>query len=592
MCEKPTRRPETVNDIPIIVACSNLVVMVCWLPVLAEKQSYLHSVLAGRQMAHLFSRQIASRLPRLHGLKPGLTSTKCKITKMPRRKGQQEPVDIDFTLRRVFGKRSFRPVQREVIEATIAGHDVFLQAATSFGKSLCFQLPAVVGYGITVVVSPLVALMSNQVAALLSTGIPTSTINSNTTWEQRKVIIADLKCGHPHTKLLYVTPELCQTDNFRNILVTIHQQGQLSRVAVDEAHCISEWGHDFRPAYKALAWFKTRLILPSVPIIALTATATERVRKDIVSSLQLNPDTTKFFSTTTARPNLHYEVRYFSEANPQGPDEQFTDLLNWLKAIRDRRAVSQGPTDNLSPVSGIIYVPTRIAADSLASRLTESSIGATAYHAGLPAHDRASIQTRWANTAASSGPSPNNPPFPSPIPDFSLIVATTAFGMGIDAPHVRFVVHYGLPRGFEAFVQEAGRAGRDSKAAVNRVYYSREERDRVLYRISRDIATEANRQPPHPKSTPNSKGHSEARLKSFRKVVEYCESVTRCRHALIGEYFDDAEKPMCDFACDFCREGGSVLRRRMEKGLATEEEVFEFSQREVQRDGGGGAWDD
>ncbi|KAF7508249.1 hypothetical protein GJ744_009394 [Endocarpon pusillum] len=521
------------------------------------------------------------------------------------RKGK-EPVDLDFTLRRVFGKQSFRPVQREVISATIEGHDVFLQAATSFGKSLCFQLPAVIGSGITVVVSPLLALMTNQIDAARDRGIPTETISTSTTYTERKRIETDLKCGHPYTRLIYVTPELCATQNFRKLLTTIHQQGQLTRIAIDEAHCISEWGHDFRPAYKELRWFKQTLILPSVPVIALTATATPRVREDILTSLGLDPrsssegGTTKFFSTTTARPNLHYEVRYFSESSPHhsSGDDLFPNLLNWLTSISSRRStrlhyLHQHSPDNitstdLTPISGIIYVPFRSTTESLSARLTSNNITASAYHAGLDPTTRQTVQEAFIR--------PHQPPdlqtAQTVAGSFNIIVATTAFGMGIDAPSVRFVVHYGVPRGFEAFVQESGRAGRDGKAASCVVFYTREERDRVLYRVSLDVNRELNK-----RGNRNNQGgegggvgkaQAEARMKSLQKAIEYCECTSRCRHELISEYFAAGAtgtgglegETKCDFACDYCKEGRQKLRKRMERGLADEEAAFEFSQRE------------
>src|SRR5438874_3986956 len=348
-----------------------------------------------------------------------------------------ERVDVDFTLRRVFGKKSFRPLQREVITAAIEGHDVFLQAATSFGKSLCFQLPASVATGITVVVSPLLALMANQINAARALGIPTESISSNTPKSERNRIVSDLKCGHPETRLLYVTPELCAMDHFRKLLNTIHTQGQLIRVAIDEAHCVSEWGHDFRPAYKELSWLKRTLILPSVPIIALTATATPRVRNDIVQCLGLNPlispsqaagapgKTTKFFSTTTARPNIHYEVRYFSESCPrhESGNDLVANLVSWLTAISTRRArllASACQPLDLTPICGIVYVSLRAEAENVACRLSTSSITAAAYHAGLDADTRSCVQTTFLH-----------PPIPSLesartlAGSFNIIVATT-----------------------------------------------------------------------------------------------------------------------------------------------------------------------
>jgi RecQ family ATP-dependent DNA helicase len=514
-----------------------------------------------------------------------------------------EKVDIDFTLRRVFRKKAFRPLQREVITAAIEGHDVFLQAATSFGKSLCFQLPASVATGITVVVSPLLALMTNQINAARALGIPTESISSNTPQSERNRIVSDLKCGHPETRLLYVTPELCTMDHFRKLLNTIHSQGQLIRVAIDEAHCISEWGHDFRPAYKELGWLKRTLILPSVPIIALTATATPRVRDDVVKCLGLNPlisptqaagtpcKTTKFFSTTTARPNIHYEVRYFSESSPRDSsgDDLFTNLVAWLTSIATRRAQlltalssSQlqlpNPPDR-TPICGIIYVALRATAENLAARLASSSITAVAYHAGLEPAIRERVQTTFLH-----------PPIPS-LQDactlagsFNVIVATTAFGMGIDAPGVRFVVHYGLPRGLESFVQESGRAGRDGKAASSVVLYTREERDRVRFRVAQDVAKELNKKVGVTgKAAERAIAQAQARAKaeSLEKAIEYCEETNKCRHKIISTYFGDGEMPVCDYACDFCKEGAVALKKRKERGLATDEAAMGFTQRET-----------
>ncbi|OAX78330.1 hypothetical protein ACJ72_07365 [Emergomyces africanus] len=332
---------------------------------------------------------------------------------MTLRQNKRPPIDIDFTLRRVFGKKAFRPLQREVIEAAIEGHDVFLQAATSFGKSLCFQLPAIVGHGVTVVVSPLLALMVDQVAALEANGIPVATINSTTPLTKRREIVKDLLSGHPIIRLLYVTPEFCQTDSFRRNLQTVHLQGELARIAIDEAHCVSEWGHDFRPAYKELSWFRRELRRPFVPITALTATATARVRSDIISLLGLDPMTLKKFSTGSARPNIHYEVRYLPDCSmdPAVPDtDQLNDLLCWLSSIQNRRIARLSPPQNgnsddlmatvtppLPPITGIIYVPLRAICSELANSLsaTPLNIKAVAYHAGLSASERSKIQALW-----------------------------------------------------------------------------------------------------------------------------------------------------------------------------------------------------
>nr|KMM73413.1 ATP-dependent DNA helicase recQ [Coccidioides posadasii RMSCC 3488] len=533
----------------------------------------------------------------------------------------RQHIDIDFTLRRVFGKNSFRPLQREVIQAVIEGHDVFLQAATSFGKSLCYQLPAVVCHGITIVVSPLLSLMVDQVSALEANGIPVATINSTTSHSKRKAIIADILSGHPHIRLLYVTPEYCQTEAFRKHVKQVHSQGELNRIAIDEAHCVSEWGHDFRPAYKELSWFRRELQNPTVPITALTATATRRVRTDIISLLGLDSTTLRRFGTSSARPNIHYCVRFIPEQShtSAGPEmAQMHDLLAWLKGMHQRRVArlteQNEDSDNLPhkkqpllpPISGIIYVPLRAISSDLAEKLSASispKIKAVAYHAGLPASDRASIQTVW----AAPFKNPSKGADPSEHPAFYIVVATNAFGMGIDNPHVRFVVHWTPPRSFEGFVQESGRAGRDGRAALSIVYYNPEARERVIERILRDCNAsmldakmiEAGVLVMGPPNADQKRAYEalsddmktkfrnrHALLESFEKVIRYCEETDRCRHEIIKEFSEDLElelsersrsepqgdhsidiptnttRPICDYACDFCKEGPKSLRKR------------------------------
>ncbi|PLN78896.1 putative RecQ family helicase RecQ [Aspergillus taichungensis] len=511
---------------------------------------------------------------------------------------RRRKVDLDFYLHRVFHKKSFRPLQRDVITAAVEGHDVFLQASTSFGKSLCFQLPAVVNHGVTVVICPLLALMTDQVTALQSLGVEVATINSTTSLSERREILADLLSGHPHTRLLYVTPELCQTETFRRNLQTIHAQGELARIAIDEAHCISEWGHDFRPAYKELSWFKRTLQNPPVPISALTATATPRVRADIINLLGLDPAHLKIFNTPSARPNIHYEVRYLQHHadDPTDPQQsQVNDLVSWLKATHARRIArlrSSPPSGTpLQPLSGIIYVPLRTIAETLATALRnawDSNILAIAYHAGLTSQDRTRIQSSWTSPSPSS---PSSTPS-SPQPAFTIIVATNAFGMGIDNPSVRFVIHWTPPRSFEGFVQESGRAGRDGRAAASIIYYSGTERDRVLERLRRDVENAYNRRNVGLRASAEQSDKRAnlrnlfARLQSFQRVVRYCEGVGSCRHLVIRGVFGDGELERmgsqvpagsqmartsdadggggspCDYACDFCKEGGEGVARR------------------------------
>ncbi|KAF2491048.1 ATP-dependent DNA helicase [Lophium mytilinum] len=455
--------------------------------------------------------------------------------------------DIDFTLRRVFKKRSFRDLQREVINAALDGEDVFLQAATSFGKSLCFQLPAVVDHGITIVISPLLALMLIQVAAMRAAGIKVATINSTTPHSDKAAIIDDLRCGHPLTRLLYVTPEFCQLEHFRKILRVIHAQCELARIAIDEAHCISEWGHDFRPSFQALSFFKREF--PDVPMICTTATATAQVREDIITTLELDPAKLKIFTMTTNRPNLHYEIRFKSDE-----EDHYPDFLAWIRAAHARRAANTPRGTQLAAlnqradnVPGIIYTLFRKDCESLAARLRADGIGAKPYHAGLSHTDRADHLAGW--VANREG--------------YDVIVATTAFGMGIDKENVRFVVHWQIPKSFEGFYQEAGRTGRDGKASVCILYYGREDRDRAANMMARENAK-------HHHAGAAQQAQIMSRAKSLQALITYCESTTGCRHAAISRYFADANKPKCEWACDWCKDAVGLVKRK-ERGLASEE---------------------
>ena len=487
-----------------------------------------------------------------------------------RPKNKRPFVDINFTLQRVFNKEAFRPLQPEVVLAAIEGHDVFLLAATSFGKTLCFQLPAFVSSGVTVVVTPLLALMTNQVSAAQQMGIPTESISSHTPKSERARIETDLQCGHPRTRLLYVTPELCAMTGFRKLLMTVHRQGQLTRIAIDEAHCVSQWGHDFRPAYKDLSWLKQNLNCPSVPIMAVTATANASVQEDIYNILGLKKESTKFFMTSSARPNIHFEVQYFSESSPEnGTDDVFPYLVSWLKKMYQRRrlvlanAAARGiiiPPDFTARIKGIIYVPLRMRAEGLAVALKDEGISAAAYHAGLDHPTRLKVQHLFTKTEQGGANLEES---------FNIICATTAFGMGIDMPSVRFVVHYGLSRGLEAFVQEAGRAGRDGKAAQSLVLYTREERDRSMTRNGLDHAKDRD------------KNQATTRTNSLQAFVGYCENTAKCRHQMIATFFgDDLSKAVCDFACDVCKEGAKKLKARKDHGLASDEDAMHFTQRE------------
>lgn len=390
-------------------------------------------------------------------------------------------------------------------------------------------------------------------AALRSANIQVATINSTTPRAVKERVLADLQSGHPYTRLLYVTPEFCELDHFRRILHTIHTQRELSRIAIDEAHCISEWGHDFRPSFQRLCWFKQNF--PDVPIMCLTATATHRVREDIKTTLALDSQTLKTFSMSTERPNLHYEVRFKSDQ-----EDQYPDFLKWIRSVHTRRkdnpvraAELKSAGKRLDNVSGIIYSLYRRDCETIAAQLCQDGIGAKPFHAGLSTADKDDHLQGWVENR----------------PGYDVIVATTAFGMGIDKNNVRFVVHWQIPKSFEGYYQEAGRAGRDGKASVCMLYYGREDRDRAASRVAsetRKMSSGNRRGSDDVAANPQVLG----RGKSLQALVEYCENTTTCRHRAICQYFGEQTVPECDFACDWHKDAKSLVRRK-DKGLASEE---------------------
>jgi RecQ family ATP-dependent DNA helicase len=389
----------------------------------------------------------------------------------------------------------------------------------------------------------------NQVSALRSAGVPVEALNGNTPQNVKKKIYEDLKCGHPRTKLLYVTPEQCSLDYFRNLLRVIHEQRELARIAVDEAHCISEWGHDFRPSFQQLSFFKKEF--PTVPIICCTATATARVRNDIISTLGLDQSKLKMFTMTTSRPNLHFEIRFKSHET-----DHYDDFLKWMRAVYIRREASPRigqlteQKKRITNVSGIIYTMYRNDCEALASRLSFDGIGAKPYHAGLTPAQKEDHLAGWVENRKG----------------YDVIVATTAFGMGIDKEDVRFVVHWQIPKSFEGFYQEAGRAGRDGKASVCILYYAREDRDRVAFLMAKDHARRGNNK----RLGPGAMGNMESRMKSLDSLIAYCESTSACRHHIIAQYFGDTGPSVCDWACDWHKDP-LKLKKAKQNGLDTEE---------------------
>ncbi len=318
-------------------------------------------------------------------------------------------------LRDVFGYATFRPLQREVIEHVAAGGDAFVLMPTGGGKSLCYQVPALVRPGTAVVVSPLISLMKDQVDALVANGVAAAFYNSSMDEGAARRTLARLHAGE--LDLIYVAPERLMTDSFLARLRTL----TVALFAIDEAHCVSQWGHDFRPEYVALG--RLRAEFPGVPLIALTATADETTRADVIDKLGLRD--APLFAAGFDRPNIRYTVTPKSS-----PADQ---LLGFLRARRGD--------------AGIVYCLSRRRTEEVAARLKEAGLAAAAYHAGLPAAERTRVQDAFLRD------------------EIQVVVATVAFGMGIDKPDVRFVVHYDMPKNIEGYYQETGRAGRDGMPA-------------------------------------------------------------------------------------------------------------------------------
>ncbi|WP_395740458.1 DNA helicase RecQ [Prosthecobacter sp.] len=388
-------------------------------------------------------------------------------------------------LKQTFGYDTFRPLQREIMEAALAGRDVVAILPTGAGKSLCFQLPALAREGLTLVISPLIALMKDQVDALVASGVAATFINSSIQGSEAHRRRSGLEEGH--YKLLYAAPERVMMPDFVSDL----QRWNVTAVAVDEAHCISEWGHDFRPEYRMLAQLRDKL--PGVPFLALTATATEQVREDIIRQLHLHEP--EVFLASFNRPNLSYTVLPKAKATSQVYD-----------------FVRQRPNE-----AGIVYVQSRRSAESLAAALTAEGVRAVAYHAGLQPEERAANQEAFIRDEA------------------NVVCATIAFGMGINKPDVRYVIHADLPKNIEGYYQETGRAGRDSLPSECVLLYSRGDLVRNLKFL--DEMTDAKA--------------AEIAVRQMRMMADFAEG-TECRRTALLDYFGEQWPGDNCGGCDIC----------------------------------------
>ncbi len=408
-----------------------------------------------------------------------------------------QEIDLEAALKQHFGFATFRPLQKEIISETLNGGDVLAILPTGGGKSICYQLPALIRDGLTLVISPLIALMKDQVDGLVENGIGAAYLNSSLdeesareTW--RKIYRGDIK-------ILYLSPERLLLEGMIEKLINLN----LSFVAVDEAHCISSWGHDFRPEYRALRTIRNSY--PQIPILALTASATERVRRDIVEMLGVSE--AKSFIASFNRPNLSYRV---------------IPRINPLKQIREI-------LDDHEDETGIIYCLSRDRTESVAKELKEHGIKAAAYHAGLTAKEREKRQDQFARDQV------------------RVMVATVAFGMGVDKPDVRFVIHHDLPKNIESYYQETGRAGRDGLPSECILLYSSADSAKLWNFIDQT-------------SDPVEREIAGQQLSQLLRLTESSE----CRRVSLLRYFGETYCDSDDAATNYCGSCDNCLTPRAE----------------------------
>lgn len=387
-------------------------------------------------------------------------------------------------LKQYFGYDSFRPMQAEIIEAVFQKKDTVVLMPTGGGKSICFQIPAITMPGTALVVSPLISLMQDQVVGLRANGVKAAFLNSTQDSTEQQQVEDEFFQGE--LDLLYVSPEKLCSESFLPLL----QRANLSLVAIDEAHCVSSWGHDFRPEYTKLKFLKKQF--PDIPVIALTATADRITRDDIIEQLRLN--TPKTFLASFDRPNLSLEVR--------GGQRRKEQIIQFLR---------KRPDD-----SGIVYCLSRKSTEKLAADLNQAGFKAGAYHAGMSSEERATVQDRFLKD------------------ELPIVCATIAFGMGIDKSNVRWVIHYNLPKNLENYYQEIGRAGRDGAPAQTMLFYSYQD---VM--MLTDIIQK------------NESENTEVQLAKLDRMKQYAESLA-CRRRILLNYFNEDYNDNCG-NCDICR---------------------------------------
>lgn len=446
--------------------------------------------------------------------------------------------DVKNVLRERFHLRGFRMNQLEAIDSTLSGKDTFVLMPTGGGKSLCYQLPAVISSGstrgVTIVISPLLSLMQDQVSHLRHNNIKAYLINGELQQEERTWITSRLRGGNPerHIEVLYITPEMIkQSGALTDCLEVLYDKQRLARIVIDEAHCVSQWGHDFRPDYKEIGAFRDRI--PGVPMMALTATATENVKVDVIHNL--NMQGCEVFTQSFNRPNLTYEVRRKN------------------KHAQVLQEIAETIKNSYRNKSGIIYCLSRSSCETVAKALREKHrMKAEHYHAGLDAEERAETQQRWQ------------------VGEVHVIVATIAFGMGIDKPDVRFVIHFSIPKSLEGYYQETGRAGRDGKRSGCYLYFSWNDVTAMENMINQNDIS--------------SKLQKERQLKMLRDVAKYCNNQHDCRRVQILAYFSESfRRQDCNSSCDNCKSGGTFEVRDFSQHASAIVKIVRYFQQRDER---------
>ncbi|XP_060080844.1 ATP-dependent DNA helicase Q1-like isoform X2 [Ylistrum balloti] len=401
--------------------------------------------------------------------------------------------ELQIKMKSIFNIKCLRPMQLQTMNVTMSGKDAMLIMPTGGGKSLCFQLPALLSKGVTLVVSPLVSLMEDQVMALEALQVDATMLNASVDRHKATAIQNSMVDKNSLLKLLYVTPEkLAKSKRFMNKLEKMYQMGRFSRLVIDEVHCCSQWGHDFRPDYKFLGIMKRQF--PEVPILGLTATATTNVLEDVKKILSIPH--CLVFKASFNRPNLYYEIR----PKPSGSKDALDEIQKLIKKKFDG-------------MSGIIYCFSRKESEDVAIGLRERGIKTGSYHSDMSATQRSSVHKMWLSNK------------------IQVVVATVAFGMGIDKPDVRFVIHHSLSKSMENLYQESGRAGRDDKVAHCIIFYRLQD----VFRQSTMVFTE------------------QTGLDNLYGIVSYCTDISHCRRSMIARHFGEVwDRSQCNKMCDHC----------------------------------------